>query len=743
MDGAAPALRLRIRVRGRVQGVGFRPFVHSLASAHGLGGFVANDDEGVLIEVEGEAVGAFLAGLAAGAPPLARLSAIEASACAPRGETAFRIAESRTGGAAAAIIPPDVALCSLCLDELFDPAGRRHLHPFITCTACGPRFTIARSLPYDRAATAMAAFAMCPACAGEYADPGDRRFHAEPVACPDCGPRLAMAPAEILARLRAGGIVAVKGLGGFHLAVDAANPAAVVRLRARKGRRGKPFAVMVANLESARRFAAIDAAEAEALAAPARPVVVLAGRGELPAAVSDGLPTVGLMLPYTPLHWLIFHEAAGRPAGRAWCEAAQPLALVMTSANPAGEPLVTDDAEAAERLGGIADAVAGHDRAIITRCDDSVQRVVLGAPVFLRRSRGFVPDAVALAGGGPPVLALGALLKTAPCVLRGDEAVAGQHVGDLTSAATIRFLRAAAEHLCRLLDVRPAAVACDLHPDYPSTRLAAEFGAPVTGVQHHHAHLAAVAAEYRIAGPLVGLVLDGFGLGPDGTLWGGELLRIEGTGCARLGHLAPLPLPGGDAAAREPWRMAAAALHVLGRGSEIAARFPGRPGAGVALMLAGGVPATTSAGRLFDAAAGLLGIRAENRFEGEAAMALEGLCDRPEELAGGFRIEGGVLDLSPLLGCLADCNDSARGAAQFHGTLAAGLAALVAAAAPEARQVALTGGCAVNRPLAAALASRLADQGRALLVPRAMPPGDGGIALGQAAVARALMMETG
>lgn len=743
MDGAAQTERLRIRVRGRVQGVGFRPFVHRLAQAHGVSGWVRNDAEGVLIEVEGDGARAFATELPEKAPALARVRSLDVETCRATGAPGFAIVETGGAGPGAAAIPPDVALCEDCLHELFSRGDRRAGHPFVTCTNCGPRFTITRALPYDRAQTSMAGFAMCPACAAEYADPADRRHHAEPIACPDCGPRLTMDLPQIVARLRGGEILALKGIGGFHLAVDATNAAAVDRLRARKGRAGKPLAVMVANLASARRLAHVGKAEARALEDPARPIVVLRDRGLLPRAVSDGLPTLGLMLAYAPLHWLIFHEAAGRPAGTGWLGEAQDLALVMTSANPSGEPLVLDDAEAAARLGGIVDAVAGHDRAIVARCDDSVQRVVAGAPVFLRRGRGFVPDLMPLATEGPPVLALGALLKCAPCVTRDGEAALGQHVGDLTSAATVRFLREAAHHLCGLLQVSPVAVACDLHPDYPSSRMAGDFGLPVIRVQHHHAHLAAVAAEYGIEAPLTGLVLDGFGLGPDGTLWGGELLRMEHVRCDRLGHLAPLALPGGDRAAREPWRMAAAALHALGRGREIAARFPDRPGEMVARMLetATNCPPTTSAGRLFDAAAGLLGLRHDSRFEGEAAMALEGACGRARCLHGGWQLRDGVLDFAPLLGALADCRDPVRGAELFHGTLAEGLAALVVARAPQDRRIAVTGGCAVNRPLVEALIAALARRGVEVLLPRAAPPGDGGLALGQALIARRTLKE--
>lgn len=740
MDGVAT--RLRARIRGRVQGVGFRPFVWQLAHQHGLGGWVLNDADGVLLEVEGNDCDAFIAALRTRAPPLSRIDSVSVQALACIGSVQFEIAASRGGEHSSATVPADVAVCEDCLREMFDPADRRWRYPFINCTQCGPRFTITAGLPYDRPQTAMAGFALCPDCAREYADPGDRRYHAQPLACPVCGPRLDTEPAQIVARLAAGEIVAIKGLGGFHLACDARNAAAVARLRQRKGRERKPFAVMALNLASARALADVSEEEAALLASRARPVVLLRARGVLPDSVAGGLPTLGLMLAYAPLHHLIFHEAAGRPEGTAWLHVAHDLLLVMTSANPAGEPLVIDDDEAHTRLDGIADAIVGHDRPILTRCDDSVLRVVAGAPVFVRRSRGYVPDGIRLAESGPPVLALGALLKCCTCLLRDDEAVLSQHVGDIESSASYDFLGASVAHLERLLRVAPEAIACDRHPDYPTSRYARESGLPVIAVQHHHAHLAAVAAEYGIAGPLTGLILDGFGLGDDGTLWGGELLRMHGSVCERLGHLAPLALPGGDAAARAPWRMAAAALHALGRGDEIVARLAQPEAARIAQMLERQkhTPSTTACGRLFDAAAGLLGVRAFNSFEGEAAMALEALCRRPRVLADGWRLRAGVLDFSPLLDALID-RDPAEGADLFHGTLAAGLTALALHGLGDARQLAIAGGCALNRPLLETLRALLARQGVDLLIPRQAPPGDGGLALGQALVARRRLQE--
>jgi hydrogenase maturation protein HypF len=757
-----PAARRAIRVRGAVQGVGFRPFVWRLARELHLDGFVRNDADGVAIEVQGDAgtLDRFLGRLAGEAPALARIDAIESADAPPRAGGGFAI-EASVAGPARTGIAADVAVCPACLAELFDPDDRRHRYAFINCTQCGPRYTITGRLPYDRPNTSMAPFAQCAPCDTEYRDPTTRRFHAQPNACPACGPRLALCSpdgtrrdagdvvAAALERIAGGEILAIKGLGGYHLVCDARNAGAVARLRLRKSREEKPFAVMVAGAASVAPFAVADDGERTLLAARERPIVLLRKRPDcdaLLAGVAPGLAWLGVMLPYTPLQYLFFHEAAGRPAGTAWLQAPQPLALVMTSANPGGEPLVTAEAEAFRRLAGIADAFVTHDRAIVVRCDDSVVRSERGAPAFIRRARGYTPAPIRLPEAGPPALAAGAYLKNAVCVTRGDEAFLSQHVGDLDNAPTARALEETALHLMRVLDVEPEVVAHDLHPDFHSTRFAAAFarsrGIPAVGVQHHHAHIAAVAAEHRIGAAVLGLALDGVGLGTDGAAWGGELLRVEGRAMARIGHLRELPLPGGDRAAREPWRMAAAALHVLGRADEIAARFCQPGAATLRQMLDRGLncPRTSSAGRWFDAAAGLLGVRAVNAFEGQAPMLLEGLADRHGPLApldGGWRIADGVLDLAPLLGRLADLDDSAYGAALFHSTFAAALAEWTAGAARGAGigTVALGGGCFMNRILATALRARLERAGLRVLEARAAPPNDGGLALGQVAVA--------
>ena len=743
--------RLLVRVRGTVQGVGLRPHVWRLATALGLTGTVRNDAEGVLAEVQGARAAEFLPALRHDTPTLARITAIEAAACPPvPGEVGFVILGSESGRVATAVAP-DACVCSDCLAEMCDPTDRRWRYPFVNCTQCGPRFTITRRVPYDRANTSMAGFPLCDACRREYENPADRRFHAEPTACPACGPRLSHDVETVVAALRDGRIVALKGLGGFHLLCDATDGDVVARLRARKERGDKPFAVMALNAASAERWCDVGPAEWAALESVERPIVLLAkvtgskglpalggvqGQSPWPSSLAPGLDSLGLMLPVAPLHFLLFHEAAGRPSGTAWLTAPQPLLLVATSANPGGEPLVIDDDEARARLTGLADLVVTHDRPVVTRCDDSVVRVIDGAPRFLRRARGFTPRAIALPRECPPVLALGGTLKAAACATRGDEAVLSQHIGTLDNAATLRFLVEAVRHLLHLLDTAPVLLAHDLHPDVPGRRVAERLGLPTLAVQHHHAHAAAVLAEHGVTAPALAVVLDGFGYGSDGGAWGGELLRLDGAAFRRLGHLRPLALPGGDAAARQPWRMAAAALHALGRDEEIVPRLGARAAPVAGLLASGRVASTTSCGRLFDAAAALLGVLHTSSYEGEAAMRLESLAAAPRVLEGGWRLNGAVLDLFPLLDALRSCTAEA-GAGLFHGTLAAGIVAwAVAVAGREGLDVvALGGGCLVNRVLAEAIAHGLRQAGLRPLLPAQAPAGDGGLSLGQAWIA--------
>jgi hydrogenase maturation protein HypF len=744
--------RAQVRIKGLVQGVGFRPFIYGLAVRLGLAGWVLNDGAGVSAEVQGavENVGAFLIALRIEAPPLARIDKVEASDLLPDPAlSGFVIRHSEAAAGAGSVltgVAPDAAVCPACLAELFDPQDRRYRYPFLNCTHCGPRYTITRRLPYDRPQTSMAGFPLCADCAGEYADPGDRRFHAQPVACPVCGPKLSHTVEEVLGFLQAGKIVALKGLGGFHLACDARNGAAVGRLRRVKQRNAKPFAIMVAGAASAARFVALDDDERALLQSPARPVVVGRRREdgpELSPDIAPGLAWLGVMLPYTPLHYLLFHEAAGRPVGLDWLETAQELTLVMTSANPGGEPLAIGNEEAARRLAGIADVLVDHDRDIVIRADDSVMRKLAGAPAFLRRARGFVPAPIKLSRPQPPTLAVGGHLKNAVCVTRGDEAFLSQHIGDLDNAATLGFFEETINHLLHVLDVTPQIVAHDLHPDFLSTRYAEGSGIPCVAVQHHHAHIAAVLAEHQIDGPAAGLALDGFGLGADGGAWGGELLLVMGGRFERLGRLAQLAQPGGDVAARQPWRMAAAALHRMGRADEIPVRFSASgPADGVRRMLDKGLnaPLTSSCGRWFDAACGLLaargllGLRATAGYEGEAPMALESLVRRPFCDGEPWRIDGGALDLTPLLERLLSVESAEEGADLFHGGL---IAALIAWTLPELRArgldfVVLSGGCLMNAVLAEGLAAGFAAAGVRVLLPRLAPANDGGLALGQA-----------
>jgi hydrogenase maturation protein HypF len=756
-----PTARRRIRVRGVVQGVGFRPFVYRAAIELGLAGSVRNDGAGVEIDVQGRdaAVAELLARLERAPPPRARVDAVEVEACVPEaGRHGFVVSESRDTSTTTAI-GHDTATCDACLAELCDPADRRHRYAFTNCTDCGPRFTVTRSLPYDRATTSLAPFPLCPDCEREYRAPGDRRFHAEATACPRCGPSLALVgglPGEdpiagCLRLLRAGAIVAVKGLGGYHLACDATDAAAVARLRARKHREEQPFALMAANAGSLAGIVTTDPAERALLASAERPIVLLhraaPPAGALPG-VADGLDRLGVMLPYTPIHFLLFHEAAGRPAGTAWLAEPQPLLLVMTSANLHGEPLVTDDGEALRSLVGIADAWLTHDREIVTRCDDTVMRVQDGTARYVRRARGAAPRAVALARATAPVLGVGAHYKATACVTRGAEAFLSPHVGDLDLAATRRALDTAVTQLLALTCVRPVAVAHDLHPDFHSTRLAerlaGEWAVPLVGVQHHHAHVAAVLAEHRFDGPALGLALDGVGYGTDGTPWGGELLRVDGAACQRLGHLLPLPLVGGDRAAREPWRMAAAALAAIGRGDEVARRFAAQPAVllvAQALARGSGVARTSSLGRWFDAAAGLLGVRATTSFEGQAAMLLEGLAATAAATGGWPRCAVGAdgnLDLRPLVAPLADATHPAQAAAEFHAALALALAEWVAAAAAATgiTVVACGGGCFLNEILSRRLRAELTARRIVMLEAVTVPPNDGAVSLGQCWVAQ-------
>ena len=732
-----PVQRLRLRVRGCVQGVGFRPFAYTLARKMQLSGFVLNDNAGVLIEIEGAGAGRFVKALYGEAPPLARIDAVDVIELPIAGGDRFEILESRSGQAMTRI-GADAATCEECRRELTDPESRFFGYPFVNCTHCGPRFTITRALPYDRAQTSMAPFEMCPRCDVDYRDPDNRRFHAEPVACPDCGPRLSHPIDAIADAIWRGEIVALKGIGGFHLLCDAGNATAIANLRQRKGRDQKPFAVMVRTLEAARRLADVTADEARLLEGPAHPVVLCAARDAVSGLVAPGLRRIGVMLAYAPVHHLLLDALAARMPERI-------PALVATSANPGGEPLCADNDDAERRLSGIADLIVTHDRDIAVRADDSVMQVIDGAPAFLRRARGFVPEPVDLGEDGPSVIALGADLKNTICITRGREAFLSQHVGGLDNAEAIRFQRETIAHLSSILDVRPDYATCDLHPDFRSVRTAEALGLPLVRVQHHLAHIAAVVAEHQLSGPVIGLALDGHGYGADGGIWGGERLVVDGHAWRRSGSLKDLALPGGDKAAREPWRMGVAALHAAGRSDLATLLWPQHQGVQrLAAMLDRGMqpPRTSSFGRLFDAAAAIAGVRLEQAYEGQAAMELEALVDAPRSLACGFRIEDGILDFRDLLVHMAENRLRGSDAAElFHGTLIAGLAAWAAAQAKESGidRVVLGGGCMMNCVLASGLSSALRACDLKPFLASKVPANDGGIALGQAAYARQII----
>ncbi|GAA1326628.1 carbamoyltransferase HypF [Pseudonocardia xinjiangensis] len=752
---AGERVRARIRVSGIVQGVGFRPFVHGLAGQLGLAGFVGNDESGVVIEAEGAApaLDALLAALQDRPPALALVTGVAATDMPVRGDTAFAIAASSARGRRATLVPADTATCAECVAELRDAADRRYRHPFITCTNCGPRFTIVTGVPYDRAATTMAGFPMCAACAAEYHDPADRRFHAQPVCCPGCGPTLRLVdatgrelsgePVTAAARLLAGGgVLAVKGLGGYHLAASAGHERAVAELRARKHREDKPFAVLAPDLDAAGTLGEVGPAEAAQLSSRRAPIVLLRRRPGAPlaTAVAPGNDHVGVLLPYTPVHHLLLDDLAAP--------------IVLTSGNVSDEPIAHLDDDAVTRLAGIADAFLTHDRPIRTRADDSVLRVVAGRAYPIRRSRGYTPEPLRIGVvAGEPVLGCGAELKNTFCVLRGAEAFPSHHVGDLENAETLRAYLDGIEHLGRLLDVTPAVLAHDLHPEYLSTKYAlaraeAEPGLRLVGVQHHHAHLAACLAENGEAGPAIGIACDGLGYGPDGVLWGGEVFAVSLTGFRRLAHLEPVPLPGGATAIRQPWRMAAAWLHATGTdpaGLAVVARN-GPLWTQVERLLGSGVdvPVTTSAGRLFDAVAALVGVRDRVNYEGQAAVELEQAASAVGECDGyAVRLDGELIRVGDLVrAVVADLRADTPApviAARFHAGLHDALvAAAVSAAADTGLDVvALSGGVFQNIRLLQGVSRRLTEAGLRVLVHSRVPCNDGGISLGQVAVAAA------
>ena len=756
----------RIRINGVVQGVGFRPLVWRLAKELGLTGWVRNDAQGVELEVCGghEKVDALLQRLHHDAPPMARIDAITSRFTESVSVSEdFFILDSR-GGRSATMIGPDMTVCRDCLAEMFDPNGRRWRYALTNCGHCGPRYSICSGLPYDRARTSLKPFAMCRKCEAEYLRAHDRRLHAEGNCCPKCGPQLSLVDAsgaaiggdpiaQTLGLIRDGRIVAVKGPGGFHLFCDARNPAAVALMRERKRRQVKPFAVMFASASSVIPYVQLRVGEPGLLALSERPIILLNKRKgcdeKLPGVAPD-LPWLGVVLPFSPIHYLLFHEAAGRPAGLEWLDSEQSLALLISSGNRSREPIAIDNEEAMERLSGLADAFLLNDRTVVTRCDDSIACSGPGGLQLIRRARGYAPKAVKLPQSGPPVLAVGGPVKNAVCVTRGGEAFLSQHIGELSNPAASAGFEATIRHLLKMLEVAPSLIAHDLRRDDYTTSLietmAHQREIPLLAVQHHHAHVAAVLAEHHINEPTFGLALDGGELGTDGTLWGGELLKIDGARFERFGHLAPISLLGDDAESREPWRLAAVMLQMLGRGHEIERRFAAQPDAArlvAELAGSGAGRRSSSLGRLFDAASGLLGFRQMQIYRDQAGLLMEGAAEGFGEapaLSAGWRIANGQLDLLPLFDYLADETNPARGAAVFYATTAAALTEWVCSVVPADARIAAGGGCLQNQVFAGELRSRLSQRGLHLMEARRVPPSDGGLALGQAWVAQRYLL---
>jgi hydrogenase maturation protein HypF len=756
-----------ITLRGVVQGVGFRPHVHRLARECGLAGTVRNFSGGIDIRVEGSGdwIEIFRRRVVQEAPPLARVTGGEVRTVAPQGLRDFSVERSAQARDQFVLVPPDIATCDRCLAELTDPKDRRYRYPFINCTDCGPRFTIIRKMPYDRPMTTMSEFTMCSSCREEYGDIEDRRYHAQPNACPDCGPRLSFyrngreeagggaALRRTVALLKKGQIAAVRGLGGFHLCCNAADSGAVHRLRMRKQRPAKPLAVMIKGLETVRECCHLSPQEENELTSPQRPIVVLRRRAtggpdrmKICREVAPDNNTLGVMLPYTPVHTLLLSSGLE--------------AIVATSANRSGQPLIADNREALEALSGIADGFLLHDREIRTRCDDSIVRLAGGSPVPLRRARGYAPMPVRLPFSGPPVLACGPELKNTFCLTRDDHAFPSQHIGDLKNLETCQFFEQMVERFQDLFAVTPEVLAHDLHPQYLSTRYAlrraagAEPQLPTVAVQHHHAHVAACLAENGLREAVIGVVFDGIGYGDDGHIWGAEFLAADLGGYRRRGHLKYIPLPGGDAASRQPWRMGLSYLHaIFGREADaIAGRLLGRDESttrSIRQMLERSVntPLASSMGRLFDAVSALLGLCQENTYEGQAAVALEVAAREAADGLPGYewrlqqRGSELIADPGPLLRSVLEDLERGRPVAEIARRFHRSVAELAVLFCRRIRQrdglekAALTGGSFQNAILAGETAELLRHEGFQVLTHRQVPPNDGGVALGQAAVA--------
>jgi hydrogenase maturation protein HypF len=751
----------RLEVNGIVQGVGFRPFVYNLANHFGLKGEVANTSTGVSIHIEGllDRIQSFETDLAAKCPPLAHIVEISTRSESVKKYAGFNIVKSRGRAAMSTLISPDVSICDDCLRELFDQKDRRYLYAFINCTNCGPRYTIIDDIPYDRPKTSMRHFKMCKACQSEYDDPTDRRFHAQPNACVECGPFVSLfdrrkkpidagdAVKQAADLLRRGYIVAIKGLGGFHLAADAENSAAVIRLRNRKMREEKPFAIISADLAGIRKYARVEPEEEKLLTSIQRPIVLLKKKtpNTIAEAVAPRNKYFGVMLPYTPLHYLLLKQGFS--------------ALVMTSANFSEEPIAIDNDDAFERLGDIADYFLIHNRDIYLRSDDSIVKHTAGHTRPIRRSRGFVPIPVFLNAPVPPILACGAELKNTICITTGDKAFISQHIGDLENKATLDFFKLTVAHLQRILEITPEMIAFDMHPDYLSTVHAKEQqGIRKVEVQHHHAHIVSCMAEHKLDGAVIGLAFDGTGFGTDGTIWGGEVLVAEAKQFKRVAHLAYVPMPGSSAAIKEPWRMAVSYLqdafgdNFWNLDLPVLTRIDPPKLKIIVEMILKGVnsPQTSSLGRLFDGVAAIIGIRQRVNFEGQAAMELEMLAADDADSIYDFECVSGdafkILPAPIIRGVVRDIQNGlpvAEIGAKFHKTIVALFAEVCASVRNESElnRVVLSGGCFQNSILLAGLIQKLESLNFQVFAHRQVPTNDGGISLGQAMVAAAIAMQ--
>jgi len=724
--------RFQIRIEGRVQGVGFRPHIYKTAKKLNLTGWVKNTCSGVMLEVQGKLAFKFIDKLNHELPILAKIDDLNLNEIPlSNKEYCFEILESLPGKNKTKI-SPDISVCGNCLKELFDPNSRYFKYPFLNCVNCGPRLSITYSLPYDRCKTSMNKFSLCKECNLDYIDPDNRRFHAQPTACKTCGPVLTSTIKKIAMHIQDGKIVAIKSLGGYQLICDARNEKVIDKLRKRKNRPSKPFAIMAENIKTARTISELDDNAAEILQDYTKPILLLKkSNKELPENIAPGLSDIGIMLPNTPLHYLLFNELR---------DSSQTPILIVTSANSSDSSIIADDIIAKTELAYIADKTISYNRKIVSRIDDSVIKIINHAPAFIRRARGYAPNPIELQHEIPPTLGLGCHAKNTFCITRGKEAFLSQHIGDLDNKKTIEFYHETLNHYLKLLDVKPERIAYDMHPNFYTSLYANKFKTQTFKIQHHHAHLTSVAAEHQIQGKYLGLALDGFGYGSDGSAWGGELLLLEDTTYKRLGSFKPFLQPGGDIAIREPWRMAASVFYSLGKGTEIARRFFNRNQSKLLYDVLDkkiNCIFTSSCGRLFDAVSAMLGIQEISEYDSHAASRLESFVTQPEVLTNGWNLCEKYFDMSPTLDFLINTTNKQLGANIFHGTLNSGLTSWIKLKAKESNidKIALSGGCFLNKILMEGLFNELTKNNLKVFTPKNLPANDGGVSLGQAWIA--------